>query len=114
MKDFEKYKADMGDDYEYKVKQIAKSKDVQDVNKVFPVCDQLEFDHKPGPCTRANKVENSKYSADQIAEIKEHVMNDVVQAIIEETKANLIENEQNINLKVQILWQMPLTIWQKC
>ena len=34
MKDFEKYKADMGDDYEYKVKQIAKSKDVQVVNIV--------------------------------------------------------------------------------
>ena len=56
MKNFQKYKADMGDDYNDKVKQIAKSKDVQAVNKVCTVCDQLEFDHKPGPCTRANKT----------------------------------------------------------
>ena len=96
MKNFQKYKADMGDDYNDKVKQIAKSKDVQSVNKVCAVCDQLEFDHKPGPCTRANKTENSKYSAAQIAEIKEHVMNDVVQAIIEETKADLTEKELNV------------------
>ena len=87
--DFQKFKAAMGDEYELKVKQIAKSKDVKAVNKVCSVCEQLEFDHKPGPCTRSNKAEKAKYSAAQIAEIKEHVMSDVVQAIIEETKANL-------------------------
>ena len=89
MKDFEKYKADMGDDYEYKVKQIAKSKDVQAVNKVCTVCDQLEFDHKPGSCMRSSAAVTTQYTSGELEDISNYIMKDVVKAIVEEEKLKL-------------------------
>ena len=48
MTKFNKFKADMGDEYDKKVKEIAKSKEVHRAVKVCSSCNQLEFDHKTG------------------------------------------------------------------
>ena len=80
----------MGENYRKKVELLAKAKDMQSVHKICETCTQLEFDHRPGMCTRsvtADKVE--KYSAGEISEIVSGISKDVVDTIIENTKAEL-------------------------
>ena len=55
MTKFNKFKADIGDEYDKKVKEIAKSREVQRASEVCGSCNQLEFDHKTGSCTRLGK-----------------------------------------------------------
>ena len=69
MKIFEKYKSAMGDNYSKKIELLAKSKDVKSVSKVCESCSQLEFDHRPGACTRSANSDKEKYTPEQIAEI---------------------------------------------
>ena len=90
MTSFEEFKANMGDEYMKKVKEIAESKNINGVTKVCSACHQLEFDHKPGPCTRASK---SAKPAKDISDITEKVMEDVINAIIENTK---LEQESKV------------------
>ena len=87
---FEEFKANMGDEYLKKVKEIAESKNINAITKVCSACNQLDFDHKPGPCTRANK---SVKSTKDISDITEKVMEDVINAIIENTK---LEHENKV------------------
>ena len=90
MKTFQKFKSSMGENYQKKVESLAKTKDVQSIHKICESCCQLEFDHRPGVCTRsftADKLE--KYSAEQISEIVSGISQDVVNSIIENTKAEL-------------------------
>ena len=62
-----------------KVKVIADSKNISAVTKLCGTCNQLEFDHKPGPCTMLSK--SSPKSVKNISDITEKVMEDVVNAI---------------------------------
>ena len=71
MTSFEEFKANMGDEYMKKVKEIAESKNINDVTKVCSACHQLEFDHKPETCTRASK---GVKSAKDISDITEKML----------------------------------------
>ena len=83
----------MGDNYQKKVELLAKTKDVQSVHKICGTCSQLEFEHRPGVCTRSVNTENiDKYNAEEIAEIVSYVSQDVVNAIIDNTKAEVHAN----------------------
>ena len=98
MKSFEQFKRDMSDEYPIKVKEVAKAKNVQAVGKVCDACGQLEFDHKPGVCTRSRKADKSgKYTPEQLDEIVDGVMKDVVAAIVEDAKSELDEKTLNVD-----------------
>ena len=66
MTSFEEFKDNMGDEYMKKVKVIADSKNISAVTKLCGTCNQLEFDHKPGPCTRLSKSSLSQLKIFQI------------------------------------------------
>ena len=86
MTKFNKFKADMGDEYDKKVKEIAKSREVQRAVTVCGSCNQLEFDHRSGSCTRLGKSATTKYTPEEIEEISKEIVKDVLEAIIEEAK----------------------------
>ena len=96
MTKFDKFKADMGDKYDKKVKEIAKSRDVQAVTNVCSSCKQLEFDHKSGSCTRLSKTTTSQYTIEECKEISKEIMKDVVEAIEEEVKTKLLDGKQQV------------------
>ena len=79
----------MGDNYMKKVKLLAETKDVQAVNDICQACSQLIFDHNPGMCTRSVSEKTPKYNEEQIAEIVNGISKDVVNLIIENTKAGV-------------------------
>ena len=52
-----KFKSVIGEDiYNQKIKDFAINKDVRGAIKIFDTCSELEFDHKPGPCTRSTEI----------------------------------------------------------
>ena len=84
---FKKFKLSIGEDlYKQKVKEFALNHDVSGAVRLCGTCSQLEFDHKPGPCTRTEKIDIVKYSSDEINEIVTAINQDVVKQIIENTK----------------------------
>ena len=63
-----KLKAKIGEDlYNQKIRDFAINKDVGGAIKICNTCSGLEFDHKPGPCTRSIKTTN--YESDEIDSI---------------------------------------------
>ena len=86
-----KFKIDIGGDkvYDSKVKDYAELKDVQTAVQICGACGQLNFQHKPGPCTRLDKAEN-KYSDSEISEIVAAINRDVVTKIVENAKIDFL------------------------
>ena len=74
MTKFNKFKADMGDEYDKKVKEIAKSQELHRASKVCRSCNQLEFDHRAGSCTRLGKSATTKYTPEEIEEISNEIV----------------------------------------
>ena len=86
---FKKFKLSIGEDlYKQKVKEFASNHDVSGAVRLCGTCSQLEFDHKPGPCTRTEKTDIVKYSSDEINEIVTAINQDAVKQIIENTKTD--------------------------
>ena len=96
MTKFEKFKADMGDEYDKKVKEIARSRNVQTSTKVCKSCNQLEFDHKPGSCMRSSAAVTTQYTSGELEDISKDIMKDVVKAIVEEEKLKLVQENQQV------------------
>ena len=68
---------------------LAETKDVQAVNDICQACSQLIFDHNPGMRTRSVSEKTPRYNEEQIAEIVNGISKDVVNLIIENTKAGV-------------------------
>ena len=96
MTKFNKFKADMGDEYDKKVKELAKSQELHRASKVCRSCNQLEFDHRAGSCTRLGKSATTKYTPEEIDEISNEIMKDVLEAIIKEEKTKLLVGNQQV------------------
>ena len=86
----------MGDNYSKKIELLAKSKDVKSVSKVCESCSQLEFDHRPGACTRSANSDKEKYTPEQIAEIVAGVSQDVLDAIMDNSKVEMQSSLSNV------------------
>ena len=81
---FKKFKSSIGEDlYKQKINEFALNHDVSGAVRLCGTCSQLQFDHKPGPCTRTEKTDIVKYSSDEIDEIVTAINQDVVKQIIE-------------------------------
>ena len=92
-----KFKRDMGDAlYDKKIKEFAANKDVEAAVRLCTTCNQLQFDHKSGPCTRSEKTESVKYSSEEISERIIAINKDVVSAIIDNAKTDFINDSENI------------------
>ena len=87
MPGFKQFKSDMGDDlYNQRVKQYAADKNVEAAVRLCKTCDQFEFGHKSGPCTRSEKTDVIQYKSEEINEISPAINKDVVNQIIENAK----------------------------
>ena len=92
-----KFKRDMGDAlYDKKIKEFAANKDVEAAVRLCTTCNQLQFDHKSGPCTRSEKTESVKYSSEEISYIIIAINKDVVSSIIDNAKTDFINDSENI------------------
>ena len=82
-----KFKNDIGEDFYMKrVKEFAINKNVGNALKLCDTCKELEFSHKPGPCTRSEKSE-SKITTEQLAEIRQEINRDIIAEIIANAKS---------------------------
>ena len=90
---FKQFKSDMGDKlYEQRVKKYAADKDVEAAVRLCETCGQLQFAHKPGPCTRSDKDDAIKYKSEQIQDISVAINRDIVNQIIENAKLSFTDD----------------------
>ena len=88
MKIVKKFKSDIGEDiYNQKIKDFAINKDVRGAIKICDTCSELEFDHKPGPCTRSTEIK--KYQSEELNAIISAINNDIVTEIVNLTKLDI-------------------------
>ena len=98
MASVKKFKSEIGDDtYNNRVNEYADKKDVEAAIKVCDACNQLQFCHEPGPCTRSEKSKFTNYNSKQISEIASAINKDIIEKIISDAKSSAVKSDAPVN-----------------
>ena len=98
MASVKKFKSEIGDDiYNNRVNEYADKKDVEAAIKVCDACNQLQFCHEPGPCTRSDKSKFTNYNSKQISEIASAINKDIIEKIISDAKSSAVKSDAPVN-----------------
>ena len=98
MASVKKFKSEIGDDiYKNRVNEYAAKKDVEAAIKVCDACEQLQFCHEPGPCTRSDKSKFTNYDSKQISEIASAINKDIIEKIISDAKSSSTKSDEPVH-----------------
>ena len=99
MASIKQFKSEIGISvYNKKVNEYAEKKDVEAAIKICDACNQLQFCHEPGPCTRSEKSSKfSNFDSEQISEIARGINKDIIEKIISDAKLSAIKSDEPVN-----------------
>ena len=80
-----KFKSEIGEDfYAERIANYAKDKNIAGALTVCDSCGQLEFCHKPGPCTRSDQ-KVLKLNEEELSQVKQAINEEIIKLIVKST-----------------------------